>query len=461
MNILFVKTYYLFQITPLTSNEAAVKALHLFSSHAPICSSLSSPSPQNPANTPTNPSSRSISPATELIASTSLGSNQKGSSTSSSSSKMNDPCHGGLSYELLKYTLEQCSVEQSFVKLRVTLRSAFSNEMVLRRSFLQKQIPESPSDHSKTDEKTKKAECKFIGFESQNNCVEEDIAKDNLNFPESLVNLDDKVEVKVMSLESKLEMDVEEVSVKEKLRSSESQMEKDIDSAVMCVEESSEEIVAEGSAAIEGMQVDSPCKVNPGPEFLSDKFQSDSSCSSSTDNQRTMPSSAKEESSSVVVSSNDAKYVAVGYTVLKSKVSSPSVDFDSLHKSYKLLKSVPCTEYTEVILDAQKTLVFDQLALKYRASKNEFERDLKIVDILVILLENPLFIDDNDYTEAFMETLCKFLTLLSDQQKAVLVVYLAKSWSKIKLNSFLAAFHHLITIKLITTDSGIGPDNDR
>lgn len=534
------------QMTALNSNEAAVRALQLFTTHAPVCQALRVPSPPTSSTASSAPSPIPINESSSLaIAATSVslaapnvsaagsdtfessamdhepsssssssGAIGKQPSTSnpstkskssdkklrffndsyvnkgnllswSSTSNAYDPV--ALNLELLTEILESCKTENKFARLRMLLWSAFSNDLSLKISF----VPKKTSSLNTNTPKDVSPSCS------------------------SKIFPDDPPEIT---------LDDSGISSKEQLRSSESDLDKDIDSAVeddchMACQEfvetnpdndiSAMNIAGDSSVGSLLMDVSQDSNLGTMDVTLPDKPPESSeltsfsvSTSSPAQDVVDMAGTAATNSCILSLSSNlseikdfslnssevhdgsqifpgcdkDTKILglpyglpyiessrrnlAIGHTVLKKQFPEPNIDFEDLRKVYKLLSEIPEDEYKSALISAQTYLLNNNLVMKHKGSKSEFHKDMKIVDIFIILMENPSFISNNDYTEVILEPLCEGFTLLGTEQKAVLIVYLAKHWSNDRLQAFLAAFHHLITIKLISTESGIGSNYD-
>lgn len=458
----------------LSSNEAAARALQLFTSHAPLCDSAAreeEPTSSLPTAMDTSSQSSSSStassvpsvphkttpsiPAAEDDALREIALKKVTSEANTKGTKKKekcDTCEGGLSYELLIFTKDQCIAEKNWAKLRGVLWSVFSNELPLKNSFAKKTVPK----------------------ESKSNIAEAPAQPMVVDPPEPEMSAPKDAAEMSSVCASPVEM-----SSKEKLRASQVDMDKDIDSTADCdsmsCDESSKhfsgdiEEKVEANTSMEAMQVeqsaiaDDSCASAAQSSSFSDTINSQPSCSTSSDVVDAIQPGSDKDCKVLglpVPAEVTGQSSAVGYTVIKEIFPEPELDFEDLHKSYALLKTVPESEYVPTLLNAQIRLLKDHLAIKFKASKSKFRLDLKIVDIIIILLENPFFISENDYTESILEPLSEFLTILGERQKAMLCVYLAKNWLPSKLESLVSAFHHLITIKLITTESGIGSDYD-
>ncbi|KAF2368190.1 HECT domain [Trinorchestia longiramus] len=426
------------KMTPLSGNEAAVKALELFSSHAPECTSFSSsaspeaisssssrnrvvsfavPGDAGNEDASSSPSGSRLSPKTSIDASSRTSPShdelalmevakesknkfgiKKGKKTEKSEGQ-----EGGLSYELLVYTMDQCKLLGGYAKLRMLLWAVFSNELSLKNSFPKIKCNSVSSTLEKTP--TSLPSVAQDASEPQAMAVDADVQSCSGKDAEEMTSL----------CASPIEM-----SSKEKSQSSHIDLDKDIDSttdndSMSCDDNTSKHFQIESQTSRgdadnsdESMQIDT-C-------VIADSSSDDLSKSNSSFLMDVKPSCSKEDEGPAKPGSEKGTKVlglpasentigknsAVGYTVLKESITEPSINFDELQKSYALLKTVP--------------------------------------------------------EESLLEPLSEFFTLLGEKQQAMLVVHLAKTWSAQRLESFVSAFHHLITIKLITTESGIGSE---
>lgn len=512
-------------MTALTSNEAAVKALQLFKSHCPVCRVLQ---PITATTTTSSDAALEATTAAVTSASTTLADNTSAGTSIASSSVMDhqpscststnidtsansilscetdiskaikdqlakhtsnisnkskdEPCLTKLDLNIFLETMNQCHTDQNFAKIRMLLWSVFSNEKALKNSFLPKKnvslcVGENKVLYKKHVSNTyRKKEEVPPSISSEISC------KEQLRSTESDLDKDiDSVEESNMSVSDAIDSSSENPCSKDNLPVSFStldymQVDKNQDCKLMdtsMIEQpSNSEIVASSlnKETCDSVPADAVADVSDvsvteaGPSAASALASSSTSAGETSSRyfssddilERTLPGCDQDKNVlGLPYVDESSRNFAFGYSVLKTNFYEPKIDFDELKEFYKQLNNIPDCEYVSTILNAQIQLLSDSLVMKHKASRSEFREDMKMVDIFIILLENPSFIADNDYTESVLEQMCEGLNLLGDQQKAAFVVYLAKNWKVERLQALLSVFHHLITIKLIAIDSTI------
>ncbi|KAL7640296.1 UNVERIFIED_CONTAM: hypothetical protein RMT77_009710 [Armadillidium vulgare] len=236
------------KVESLSNNDAAVKALQLLSEQAKLCetsSSLHSKSSSNVGRSfkakytrgKHNHSSHSDSlpsPDTDsemehipLATNDNKGGrsnlnngfkSSSSSSSSSSTSKVFDRSFG-LTEVHLKNIIDNCRISNNYAPLRILLRTAFSCEGALRRSFLIKQEKDKIKDKRKSID----SEIKFLDIGNDG------VSKEELRSAESDLDKDVDCQEESCEMEDKEMVDVEE-KVKEKETNNTKDLKVDIES---------------------------------------------------------------------------------------------------------------------------------------------------------------------------------------------------------------------------------------
>ena len=411
----------------MTSNEAAVKALQLFSERASLCdvpsAKLAKPSDQHKQSSTlgTDPSTESIDMdvnagddtnnrtlPTEVVddgtsASSSAKSNpnQEKDAGSGTGALLDIEVSGGLTEHLLVSTIQECRETDYYARLRILLWAVFSNEAALKRSFLLPMSSVAEKNESleksktKEEQKHKQNHAACVSSKSSNNCpcVQESGCK-------------------VVACSSDVSANIDSNLTKEQLQSKQGDLDKDID----CQEDS---CIDESLTTSETETKD-------------------------------------EEAPKSVCSKSDNKAVsdegAVGATTDEVNTNwAPTVDVDAVRRAYSVLFKCPESEFGETLINAVIRLLWDSLSIQLSVCPETFSADPLNANVFVILLENPS-LTSTEYIESVLGDLCRVVSQLGVTQHATLVHHLANNWDRTRLHGLLQALHQLITIKLLTTE---------